>query len=150
MKVMWLDLELVVGLDTFAHLDDEDPDAQIAVGDNTDGKDEVNHHHHDGVERADWLGKRARIDTCVILQRLHEPVGCDGQDREDPQKDQVAHSFLFGEDLVIVKAVADVTVAVDCDACDVKDGADNTESHQEATDLAVDVSCDPAIVEDSS
>lgn len=47
-------------------------------------------------------------------------------------------------------AVADVTVAVDGDDCDVKDGADDTDPHQEATDLALNVSCDPAIVEDSS
>lgn len=149
-KVMWLDLELVVGLDAFAHLDDEDPDAKIAVSDNADGQNEVHHHHHDGVEWTDWLYKCAWIDTCIILQRLHEPVGRDGQDGQDPQKHHIAPSFLFGEDLVIGKAVTDVTVAVNGDACDVKDGANNTEPHQEATDLTMDVSCDPAIVEDSS
>lgn len=149
-KVMWLDLEPVVRFDPFANLDDQNPDAQIAVGDNADGQDEVHHHHHDGVERADWLGKCAWIDTGIILQRLHKPVGHDGQDGEGPHKHHVAHSVLFGENLVIVKAVADVTVAVDSDASDVKDGADDTEPHQEATDLAVDVSCYPAIVEDCS
>lgn len=147
---MWLDLDLVAGLDAFAHLDDEDPDAQVAVGDDADGQDKVHHYNHNGIKRADRLGKCAWIDTCIVLQRLHKPVGHDGQDSEEPQKHHVAHSVLFGEDLVIVKAVADVTVAVDGNACDVKDGADDTETHQEATDLAVDVSCDPAIVEDGS
>lgn len=149
-KVMWLDLKLVVGLGAFAHLDDEDPDAQVAVGDDADRQNEVHHHYYDGVERADWLCKCAWIDTCVVLQRLHEPVGHNGQDGEDPYNHYIAHSVHFGEDLVIVKAVADVTVAIDGDARDVKDGADDTEPHQEATDLAVHVSCNPAIVEDSS
>lgn len=149
-KVMWLEFELVVGLDTVAHLDDEDPDAQVAVGHNADRKDEVHHHHHDGVQRADRLSERAWIYTWVILQRLHKPVGHDGQDGEDPQKHHIAHSVPFGEDLVIVRAVADVTVAVDGDACDVKDGADDTEPHHEATDLTVYISCDPAVVKDGS
>lgn len=126
---MWLDLKLVVRFDTFPHPDDQDPDAKIAVGDNADGQDKVHHHNHDSIKWADWLGKRARIDTWVILQRFHKPVGHDGQDCKDPHKHHVAHSVLFGVNLVIVKAVADVTVAVDGDAGDVKDGADDAEPH---------------------
>lgn len=149
-KVMWLDLEPVVRFDPFAHLDNQDPDSQVAVCDNADRQDEVHHHHHDGVKWADRLGKCAWIDTGIILQGLNEPIGCDGQDGEGPDKHHIAYSVLFGENLVIVKAVADVTVAVDGDTGDVKDGSDDTEPHQEATDLAVDVSCNPAIVEDCS
>ena len=44
--------------------------------------------------------------------------------------------------------MADVAVAVDGDAGDVEDGADDAEAHQEAADLALEVAGDPAVVED--
>lgn len=148
-EVVRLDLGARVGLDTLANLDDQNPDAQVAEGDDADGQDEVHHHHCDGVERADRLGKGARVDARVVLQRLHEPVGHDGQDSQWPDQDHVACRVLAGEQLVVFKAVTDVTVAVDGDACDVENGTNNTEPHQESTYLAVDVPCDPTVMEDS-
>lgn len=44
--------------------------------------------------------------------------------------------------------MADITVSVDGDAGDVEDGADDADTHEEAADLAVDVTQVPAIVED--
>ena len=145
---MRFELGPAVWFDAVAHLDDQDPDAQVAVWHDGDGQDEVHHHHRDGVERADRLGERAGVDARVVLQGLHEPVGHDGQDGEHPHQHYVAHGVLVGEDLVVLEAVADVAVAVDGDAGDVEDGADHTEANQEAADLAVDAPGDPAVVED--
>lgn len=83
-EVMRLDLGPTVGLDPFAHLYDEDPDAQVAVRDDADGQNEVHHHHRDGVERAHRLSEGARVHTWVVLQRLHKPVWGDRQDSQHP------------------------------------------------------------------
>lgn len=145
---MRLDLGPTVGLDPFAHLYDEDPDAQVAVRDDADGQNEVHHHHRDGVERAHRLSEGARVDARVVLQRLHKPVWDDRQDSQHPDQYDIAYCVLVGEELVILKAVADVTVAVDGDACDVENRADHTEPHEEAADLTVNITSDPAVMED--
>lgn len=126
---MRLDLGPAVWLDPFAHLYDKDPDAQVAVYDDTDGQNKVDHHHCDGVERAHWLGEGARIDPWVVLQGLHKPVRDDCQDGQDPDQDDVKYCVFVGEELVVFKAVADVTVAVDGNTCDVENGADDTQTH---------------------
>lgn len=149
-EVVRLDLGPTVGLDPFADLYDEDPDAQVAVCDDADGQDEVYHHHRDGVERAHRLGEGARVDAWVVLQRLHEPIGDDCQDSQRPDQHHVAYCVLVGKELVVLKAVANITVAVDGDACDVENRADHAEPHEEATDLAVNITSDPAVVEDGS
>lgn len=46
--------------------------------------------------------------------------------------------------------MAYVAVAVDGDPGDIEDGTDDAEAHEEATDLAVDVACNPATMEDRS
>ena len=147
-EVVRLDFGSRVGLDPPPHLDDQDPDPQVAVGDDADRQDEVHHHHRDGVERAHRLGEGAGVHPGVVLERLHEPVGHDGQDGERPDQHHVAHGVAVGEQLVVLQAVADVAVAVDGDAGDVEDGADDAEAHEEAADLTVDVAGDPAVVED--
>lgn len=47
-----------------------------------------------------------------------------------------------------METVADVAVAIDGDSRDVENGADNTEAHDEAADLAVQVTHSPVIVKD--
>ncbi|MGH0152745.1 UNVERIFIED_CONTAM: hypothetical protein FKN15_037643 [Acipenser sinensis] len=145
--VVGLDFETVVRLDASPHLDDQDPDPQVAVSHDADGQDEVDHHHGDCVQRADGLREGAGVDAGVVLQGLHEPVRHDGQDGEDPHQDHVADGVLVREELVVLEAVADIAVAVDGDACDVEDGADNAQPHQETADLTVDVAQAPAIME---
>ncbi len=146
-EVMRFDFWPRVWLDPPSHLDDKDPDTQVTVGDDADRQDEVHHHHCDGVERAHRLGEGAGVYPRVVLQRLHEPVGHDGKDGERPDKHDIAHGVAVGEEFVVLQAVADVAVAVDGDACDVEDGANDAEAHEEATDLTVDVAGDPAVVE---
>lgn len=146
-QVVRFDLGPRIRLDPPPHLDDQDPDAQVAVGDDADGQDEVHHHHRDGVQGADRLRKGARVHPWVVLQRLHEPVGHDGEDGEQPDQHDIAHGVAVGEEFVVLEAVADVAVTVDGDAGDVEDGANDTQAHEEAADLAVDVAGDPAVVE---
>lgn len=147
-EVMRFDLGPTVRLDPLAHLYDEDPNAQVAVCNDADGQDEVHHNYRDGVERAHRLGEGARVDARVVLQRLHEPVWDDCQDCQCPDQDDVAYCVLVGEELVVLKAVADVTVAVDGDTGDVENRADHTEPHEEAADLTVNIASDPAVMED--
>ncbi len=56
--------------------------------------------------------------------------------------------FLLEKSLSYLRLVADVTVAVDGDACDVENRADHTEPHEEAADLTVNITSDPAVMED--
>ena len=138
----------VVWLDPPAHLDDQDPDAQVAVRDDHDGQDEVEEDHGDGVRRAGRLLEGAGVDARVVLQRAHKQVGHDGHHGQRPDQQHVAHRVLVAVQLVVLEAVADVAVAVQRDAGDVEDGADDADAHQEAADLAVDVAQVPAVVED--
>ena len=63
---MRLDLWPRVRLDPPPHLDDEDPDAKVAVADDADRQDEVHHHHRDGVQRADRLREGAGVHPRVV------------------------------------------------------------------------------------
>lgn len=146
-EVVRLDFWPRVWLDPAPHLDHEDPDTQVAVGDYADRQDEVHHHHRDGVQWAHRLGEGAGVHTRVVLQRLHEPVWHYGEDGERPDEHDVAHGVAVGEQFVIFEAVADVAVTVDGNARYVEDGANDAEAHEEPTDLTVDVAGDPAIVE---
>ena len=147
---MRLDLGPWVWLDPPPHLDHEDPDTQVAVGDDADRQDEVHHHHRDSIQWAHRLGKSAGVHPRVVLQWLHEPVWHYGEDGECPDEHDIAHGVAVGEQFVIFEAVADVAVTVDGDARYVEDGANDAEAHEEPTDLTVDVAGDPAIVEDGS
>lgn len=147
-KVVRLDFGPRVRLDPPPDLDHQNPDSQVAIGDDAHRQNEVHHHHGDGVQRANRLRKGAGVHPRVVLQRLHKPVGHDGQDCERPDEHNIAHSVAAGKKFVVLEVVADVAVSVDCNASYVKDGADDTEPHEEAADLAVDVTCNPSIVKD--
>lgn len=108
----------------------------------------MHHDDSDSIQRANRLREGAGVHPGVVLQRLHEPVGHDGEDGERPDEHDVAHGVAVGEELVVFQVVANVAVSVDGDPRDVEDGADDTEAHEEAADLAVDVARYPAAVED--
>ncbi|KAF3838149.1 hypothetical protein F7725_009917, partial [Dissostichus mawsoni] len=97
-----------------------------------------------------FLQRRASagVDTGVILQRANKEVWHGGECGEQPGEAQVAAGVPQAVQAVVVQAVADVAVPVDGDGCDVEDGADDAEAHDEAAGLAVQVAHGPVIVED--
>ena len=135
-----------VGLHAPPHLDHQNPDPQVAVGDDHDGEDEVKENHGDGVGRAGGLSERAGVHPGVVLQRPHKQVRHDGDHRQEPDQHHVAEGVLVAVQLVVLEAVADVTVSVDGDAGDVEYGPDDAESHEESADLAVSIPQAPAVV----
>ena len=146
--VVWRDLGPIVWLDPSPHLDDEYPNAQVAIGDNHDGQNKVKKNHCDSVRWAGRLFKGAGVNSRVILKRTHEQVGHDGHHSQRPDQHHIADRVLVAVQLVVLEAVTDVTVSIDGDAGDVEDGADDADAHEEAADLAVGVTQVPAIVED--
>lgn len=127
----------VTGLDARAnlwlylppYLDDQDPDTQVAEGDHSNGHKEMDDHHSDGVGRAGCLYKCAWIDAWVVLQRANKEVGHNGYDCQQPDECHQQQRVAVAVQLVVAEAVADVTVAVDGNACYVEDGANDTQAH---------------------
>lgn len=119
------------------HLNHQHPYPHIAVRHHQQWDQKVDNHHWDGVVWADGLSKRARVNARIILQRANKEVGYCGEGGEQPGEAQVAAGVPQAVQTVVVEAVADVAVTVDGDGCYVKDGANDTETHDEATGLAV-------------
>lgn len=109
----------------------------------------MGHHQNDGVQGTDGLGKGAGVHTGVLLQGLYKEVWHDGQQRERSDQSHVAQGVGTGEKPVTLQAVADVAVAADSNAGDIEDRANGPHTHQEATDLAVEVAHHPTIVGNS-
>lgn len=108
----------------------------------------MNDHHQDGVVGADRLGEGAGIHPGIVLQGTHEEIGDGGDGSEEPRQTQVPESVLEAVEPVVLQAVADIAVAVDGDGGDVEDGADHTQTHDEAADLTVHVAHSPFVMED--
>lgn len=136
----------IVRLDASSHLYDQHPDSQVTVGDDHDGKNEVEEDDGDCVRRASRLLKRTWINPRIILQWAHEQIGHDGEHCQRPDQEHITHWVFVAVQLIILEAVAYVTVTVYCDAGDVENGADYADAHQEAADLAMHVSKVPAPV----
>lgn len=147
-EVLRLQFGLVVRLHPASDLQHQDPYSQVAEEDDDHGDEEVEDHHGDGVGRADRLREGAGVDAGVVLQGPDAQVGRDGRERQDPDEEHAAERVLVAVQPVVPQAVADVAIAVDGDARDVEDGADDTQAHEEATDLAVQVAQVPAVVQD--
>lgn len=81
------------------------------------------------------------------MERTHKQVGHNSHHSQCPYENHIAHGVLVTVKFVVFEAVTDVAVSVDGDAGDVEDGANDADTHEEAADLAVDVTQVPAIVE---
>lgn len=104
--------------------------------------------HCDSIRWAGRLFKGAGVNSRVILKRTHEQVGHYGHHSQQPDEHHIAHRVLVTVQFIVLEAVTDVTVSVEGDASDVENAANDADAHEEATDLAVDVTQVPAIVED--
>lgn len=106
----------------------------------------MENHHRDGVRGADGLREGAGVDARVVPQGPHAQVGHDGHQGQHPYQAHAAEGILVAVQLVVLETVADVAVAVNGNAGDAEDGADDAHAHQESTDLAVQVAQAPPVV----
>lgn len=106
-------------------LDHQNPNSEVAKRYNGQRDDEVNSHHSDGVRHADCLSKSAGINPMIILQRTHKEVWQDGHQGEQPCQAKVAVGVLQIKESVILEAVANITVPVDCYGRDVENGTND-------------------------
>lgn len=131
-------------------LNHQNPDPKVAKSHDGQRDNEVDDHHCDSVRCAHRLGKGARVNPGVILQGANKEVWHNGHHRERPGQADIAAGVLQVEELIIPKAVADVAVAVDRNCSDVENRPDDAQAHQEPTDLAVNVSHSPSIMENGT
>ena len=106
----------------------------------------MEHHHGNRVGWADGLRESAGIDPRVVLQGPHTQVGHNRHKRQHPYQEHVAEGICAAVQSVVSEAVADVAIAVDGNSCDIENGPDDTQAHQEATELAMQGAQAPPIV----
>lgn len=111
------------------------PNAEITERHHCDGHQEVHHHDRHRVGGADILGEGAGVDPRVVAQRSDEEVGDNGDHREQPDQGDKKQSVAIAVQPTVGERVTDVAVSVHRDPGDVEDGTDDTQPHEETTDL---------------
>lgn len=93
-------------------------------------------HGKDGIVQ---IVEDAGIGSRIILDGANVHVGQDSQDSHDPGDHQVNAGIAHTEDPLILEAVTDVAVTIDCNCQDIEDRSDHTQPCNKSDHLALEL-----------